>query len=175
MFTYTFYLYYICLQILGCLFPAWSLEPIDITRFFFFSWVMFCQVFNVADFSSYLLLGCLQQLKFMLKYSDQVTNISLFYLKKSIGFLLKCAFGPLTICSLKHIPYFETFGWIRADNIALQTSEFILLLLSAVTASRNIREPVPLLSIHAQVFRWCGTLWISSSLPSPYILYFSSF
>ena len=39
--------------------------------------------------------------------------------------------------------------WIWADNIAWNTSEFILLLLSAVTSSINTREPVPLAAIHA--------------------------
>ena len=43
----------------------------------------------------------------------------------------------------------EAFGWIWADKIPRNTSEFILLLLSAVTSSVNTREPVPLAAIHA--------------------------
>ncbi len=59
-------------------------------------------------------------------------------------------FGSLSICTVKRRPMSsEAFGWIWADNIARNTSEFILLLLSAVTSSINTREPVPLAAIHA--------------------------
>ncbi len=44
---------------------------------------------------------------------------------------------------------FWSIWLIWADNIARNTSEFILLLLSAVTSSINTREPVPLAAIHA--------------------------
>ncbi len=68
----------------------------------------------------------------------------------------------------------KAFGWIWADNIARNTSEFILLLLSAVTSSINTREPVPLAAIHAHAMTlhtmlhwWGGMLRImSSSFPS---------
>ena len=43
---------------------------------------------------------------------------------------------------------FAAFAWIWADSKDLYTSEFILLLLSAVTASITTRDPVPLASIH---------------------------
>ena len=40
--------------------------------------------------------------------------------------------GTLSICTVKLRPMsFEAFRWIRADNIALDTSEFILLLVSS--------------------------------------------
>ena len=59
-------------------------------------------------------------------------------------------FRSLSICTVKWHPMSsEAFGWIWADNIARNTSEFILLLLSAVTSSIITREPVPLATIHA--------------------------
>ncbi len=68
----------------------------------------------------------------------------------------------------------EAFGWIWADNIARNTSEFILLLLSVVTSSINTREPVPLAAIHAHatttMLHWWGSMLriMSSSLPSQF-------
>ena len=63
---------------------------------------------------------------------------------------LAICFGSLSICTVKRRPMnSEAFGWIWADNIVRNTSEFILLLLSAVTSSINTREPVPLAAIHA--------------------------
>ncbi len=64
-----------------------------------------------------------------------------------------------------------------AESIALKTSEFILLLLSAVTSPINTSEAVPLQwyicpchNTAATMFdTWCGVLWIvSCSFLSPY-------
>ena len=72
-----------------------------------------------------------------------------FALKNSLVAFAVC-FGSLSICTVKRRPISsEAFGWIWADNIARSTSEFILLLLSAITSSINTREPVPLAAIHA--------------------------
>ena len=72
-----------------------------------------------------------------------------FALKNSLVAFMVC-FGSLSICTVKRRPMSsEAFSWIWADNIARNTSEFILLLLSAVTSSINTREPVPLTAIHA--------------------------
>ena len=73
-------------------------------------------------------------------------NISLRCLKKLFG----CFRSMFQVIVHLHCPMSsEAFGWIWADNIAWNTSEFILLLLSAVTSSINTREPVPLAAIHA--------------------------
>ncbi len=76
-------------------------------------------------------------------------TVHFFPFKNSLVAFAVC-FGSLSICTVKHRPMSsEAFGWIWADNIARNTSEFILLLLSAVTSSINTREPVPLAAIHA--------------------------
>ncbi len=76
-------------------------------------------------------------------------NSPLLSLQNSLVAFAVC-FGSLSICTVKRRPMSsEAFGWIWADNIARNTSEFILLLLSAVTSSINTREPVPLAAIHA--------------------------
>ncbi len=76
-------------------------------------------------------------------------TVHFFPFKNSLVAFAVC-FGSLSICTVKRRPMSsEAFGWIWADNIARNTSEFILLLLSAVTSSINTREPVPLAAIHA--------------------------
>lgn len=57
--------------------------------------------------------------------------------------------------------------------VALYTSEFILLLLSAVTSSKNISGPVPVTAKHHHAIimsdRWFGVLWITNCFsPTPY-------
>ncbi len=76
-------------------------------------------------------------------------TLPFFPFKNSLVAFAVC-FGSLSFCTVKRRPMSsEAFGWIWADNIARNTSEFILLLLSAVTSSINTREPVPLAAIHA--------------------------
>ncbi len=76
-------------------------------------------------------------------------TVHFFPFKNSLVAFAVC-FGSLSICTEKRRPMSsEAFGWIWADNIARNTSEFILLLLSAVTSSINTREPVPLAATHA--------------------------
>ncbi len=101
-------------------------------------------------------------------------NSPLLSLQNSLVAFAVC-FGSLSICTVKRRPMSsEAFGWIWADNIARNTSEFILLLLSVVTSSINTREPVPLAAIHAHATTtmlhwWGGMLRImSSSLPSQF-------
>ena len=95
---------------------------------------------------------CLQQVKCMLNRIQVRWLTWPFY---NIPLCLKKPFGCFrsmlrVICTVKRRPMSsEAFGWIWADNIARNTSEFILLLLSAVTSSINTREPVPLAAIHA--------------------------
>lgn len=62
-------------------------------------------------------------------------------------------FGSLSVCTVKrHSISSESFDWIWADDqIAQNTSEFILLLLSAVPSSINTRKAVPLAVRHAQL------------------------
>ena len=100
---------------------------------------------------------CLQQVKCMLNriqvrsgdWLGHCITFNLFALKSSLVAFAVC-FGSLSICTVKRRPMSsEAFGWIWADNIARNTSEFILLLLSAATSSINTREPVPLAAIHA--------------------------
>ncbi len=67
-------------------------------------------------------------------------TVHFFPFKNSLVAFAVC-FGSLSICTVKRRPMSsEAFGWIWADNIARNTSEFILLLLSAVTSSINTRE-----------------------------------
>ncbi len=136
---------------------AWSLERIDITRRWVSSLVMLCQ----AVFSSCLFLG---HFPFSFVFSKwnacsigfrsgdwlgHCITVHFFPFKNSLVAFAVC-FGSLSICTVKRRPMSsEAFGWIWADNIARNTSEFILLLLSAVTSSINTREPVPLAAIHA--------------------------
>lgn len=76
-------------------------------------------------------------------------------------------FGSFSICTLKCWPIiFAGFAWIWA---ALNTSQFKLLLLSAVTSSVSTSGPVPLAAIHAHAITLplecltvCGMLWIMS-------------
>lgn len=74
------------------------------------------------------------------------------------------SFGSLSICCPT---CFAALRWSWADSTALYTSEFMLLLLSAVASSLNTSDPVPLATIHAHVIhsasstmfgRWCGML-----------------
>ncbi len=145
--------------ILGCnplqSITAWSLERIDITDAGFHPWWCSARPLLQTVFSSCLFLGhfpfsfCLQQVKCMLN-RIQVRWLTwplhnsplLFPFKNSLVAFAVC-FGSLSICTVKRRPMSsEAFGWIWADNIARNTSEFILLLLSAVTSSINTREPV---------------------------------
>ncbi len=98
---------------------------------------------------------CLQQVKCMLNriqvrwLTCHCITVHFFPFKNFLVAFAVC-FGSLSICTVKRRPMSsEAFGWIWADNIARNTSEFILLLLSAVTSSINTREPVPLAAIHA--------------------------
>ncbi len=164
---------------------AWSLERIDITRRWVSSLVMLCQASTATVFSSCLFLG---HFPFSLSLASEcmlnriqvrwltwpLHNSPLLSLQNSLVAFAVC-FGSLSICTVKRRPMSsEAFGWIWADNIARNTSEFILLLLSVVTSSINTREPVPLAAIHAHATTtmlhwWGGMLRImSSSFPSPY-------
>ena len=104
---------------------------------------------------------CLQQVKCMLNWIQvrwltwPLHNIPLLCLKNSLVAFAVC-FGSLSICTVKRCPMSsEAFGWIWADNIAWNTSKFILLLLSSVTSSINTREPVPLAAIHVfEAHQW---------------------
>ncbi len=80
---------------------------------------------------------CLQQVKCMLNRIQvrwltwPLHNSPLLSLQKLFGCFTVC-FGSLSICTVKRRPMSsEAFGWIWADNIARNTSEFILMLLSA--------------------------------------------
>ncbi len=152
--------------ILGCKsfagqLQAWSLERIDITRRWVSSLVMLCQASTATVFSSCLFL---EHFPFSFVFSKwnacsigfrsgdwlgHCITVHFFSFKNSLVAFAVC-FGSLSICTVKRHPMSsEAFGWIWADNIARNTSEFILLLLSAVTSSINTREPVPLAAIHA--------------------------
>lgn len=61
---------------------------------------------------------------------------------ESLAMLLQCA---LSIFTMKHcLISFAAFDWIWAESTALNTSQFILLLVSAVTPSINTRDLIPL-------------------------------
>lgn len=61
---------------------------------------------------------------------------------------MRCA--KTAIFSVRLCPVsLKAFGWIWAENITLNTTGFILLLLTAVTLSWNTRAPLPLAAIHA--------------------------
>ncbi len=123
---------------------------------------------------------CLQQVKCMLNRIQvrcltwPLHNSPLLSLQKLFG----CFCSMLWVIVHLHCEApsneFWSICWIWADNIARNTSEFILLLLSAVTSSINTREPVPLAAIHAHATTtmlhwWGGMLRImSSSLPSQF-------
>ncbi len=140
---------------------AWSLERIDITRRWVSSLVMLCQASTATVFSSCLFFG---HFPFSFVFSKwnacsigfrsgdwlgHCITVHFFPFKNSLVAFAVC-FGSLSICTVKRRPMSsEAFGWIWADNIARNTSEFILLLLSAVTSSINTREPVPLAATHA--------------------------
>ena len=139
---------------------AWSLEPIDITRRWVSSLVMLCQASTASVFSSCLFLGHFPFSFVFSKWNarsigfrsgdwlDHCRTFHFFALKNSLVAFAVC-FGSLSICTVKRRPMSsEAFGWTWADIIARNTSEFILLLLSAVTSSINTREPVPLAAIH---------------------------
>ncbi len=122
---------------------------------------MLCQASTATVFSSCLFLG---HFPFSFVFSKwnacsigfrsgdwlgHCITVHFFPFKNSLVAFAVC-FGSLSICTVKRRPMSsEAFGWIWADNIARNTSEFILLLLSAVTSSINTREPVPLAAIHA--------------------------
>ncbi len=147
---------------------------------------MLCQASTATVFSSCLFLG---HFPFSFVFSKwnacsigfrsgdwlgHCITVHFFPFKNSLVAFAVC-FGSLSICTVKRRPMSsEAFGWIWADNIARNTSEFILLLLSVVTSSINTREPVPLAAIHAHATTtmlhwWGGMLRImSSSLPSQF-------
>ncbi len=122
---------------------------------------MFCQASTATVFSSCLFLG---HFPFSFVFSKwnacsigfrsgdwlgHCITVHFFPFKNSLVAFAVC-FGSLSICTVKRRPMSsEAFGWIWADNIARNTSEFILLHLSAVTSSINTREPIPLAAIHA--------------------------
>ncbi len=131
---------------------AWSLERIDITRRWVSSLVMLCQASTATVFSSCLFLG---HFPFSFVFSKwnacsigfrsgdwlgHCITVHFFPFKNSLVAFAVC-FGSSSICTVKRRPMSsEAFGWIWADNIARNTSEFILLLLSVVTSSINTRE-----------------------------------
>ena len=95
-------------------------------------------------------------------------------------------FGSLTIGPVRHCPNsFTAFSWIWAGRIDLYITEFILLLLSAVTSSINTTNPVPLTAVHVHVHntastmsnRWCGGFgsWAVHFLHHPCINIFRSY
>ncbi len=123
---------------------AWSLERIDITRRWVSSLVMLCQASTATVFSSCLFLGhfpfSLSSASEMHAQSDSgqvidlaMHNSPLLSLQKLFGCFCSMLW-VMSICTVKRRPMSsEAFGWIWADNIARNTSEFILLLLSVVT------------------------------------------
>lgn len=82
--------------------------------------------------------------------------------------------GSLFTCTVRHHPIScVAFGWTWTENIPLNTSKYLLLLLPAVTSSVNTSEPIPLATHpypwHNTATRWCERPWIMSSFfPSPY-------
>lgn len=148
---------------------AWSLAPMDIPK---------------PCLTLEMLCLCLLQLllvceSFFLKHAqlswDQLYDLTtkeyyLFALGSSWIAVTVCLSYPSAMC---HSVYCSGFGWIWADSLALHMSEFILLLISAVTLSMNIREPNPLAAIHAHTTtlplmseRWCGQPSHNFLLPS---------
>lgn len=74
----------------------------------------------------------------------------------SISFSMRRYWVPFTVCYLLYICTvksclisFTPLGWIQVKRTARYITEFILLLPSAVTSSRNINDPVPQGAMHA--------------------------
>ena len=83
---------------------------------------------------------------------DQVTDLSIFHFFASINswVALAVCFGSLSIPVMKLHPIsLAGFGWIWADSMSLNTSQFIRLLLSCVTSSINTSDAEPLAAMHA--------------------------
>lgn len=68
--------------------------------------------------------------------------------QESLGLLLWYVLGhyPSTLCTAIS---FAAFGWVWAEIVALYTSEFILILLSAVITSINTSDRIPLAAMHS--------------------------
>ncbi len=121
---------------------------------------MFCQVFNAATLGCCLFVGLSA---FSLVFNNwkacsiglrsgrmtwPLKNIS-FHQWPSHGHVFWSMFRVIIHLHCETVSYqFCTFGWLWVESIALKTSEFILLLLSAVTSLINTCEPVPLGAIH---------------------------
>ncbi len=162
---------------------AWSLERIDITRRWVSSLVMLCQASTATVFSSCLFLG---HFPFSFVFSKwnacsigfrsgdwlgHCITVHFFPFKNSLVAFAVC-FGSLSICTVKRRPMSsEAFGWIWADNIARNTSEFILLLLSAVTSSINKRtsstgsHTCPRHDTTTTMLHWWGSMLGSWAVP----------
>ncbi len=125
---------------------AWSLERIDITNAGFHPW--WCSARPLLQPSSVPACSWAFSLQFCLSkwnvcsigfrsgdWLGHCITVHFFPFKNSLVAFAVC-FGSLSICTVKRRPMSsEAFGWIWADNIARNTSEFILLFLSAVTSS----------------------------------------
>ncbi len=126
----------------------------------FSSFVMLCQAFTAADFSS-LFVG-LSAFSFVfskwnacsieLRSGDWLGHFRIFHFFtfKNSWVTFAVCFGSSSICTMKCRPInIAPFDWIWAESISLYTSEFIQLLLSSVTPSINTSNPVPLEAMHA--------------------------
>lgn len=102
------------------------------------------------------LLFCLQWVKV---YSIGLTWPLAFALRSS-WLAFAGHFGSLSISTCKCCCIsFASFGWIWAEDTALYTSGFILLLPSAVSSTMNTRDLVPLAVIHANAYRFHYHVW----------------
>jgi len=154
----------------------WSIELMDITRFWVSSFLMLCQAFS----GFHLLFICgpfclkfsLQQVKCMLNWVKigwltwPFKNIPLLRFNKLLG-CFGCMFWVIVHLYYETLYYenpinLTAFSWIWADSMSLNTSEFIRLLLSCVTSLINTSVPVPLAAMHAQASHFlCCVLQMS--------------
>lgn len=121
----------------------------------------------------HLITGCFTGLR----SGDWLSHYPIALTSETVGLLLWCAFGALSICTVKCcLIGFGAFGWIWVETIALYKSQFTLLLLSSVYTS--VRDPLVAIHAHAitslqwQVVqlamfdRWSGVPWIISCFSS---------
>ena len=117
---------------------AWSLELMDITRRWISSFLLLCQAFTAVVFS------CCWA--FLSGSGDWLENIPLLCINKFLG-CFGCMFWVIVHPCYETPP--DRFGWIWADSMSLNTSQFIRLLLSCVTSSINTSDAEPLAAMHA--------------------------
>lgn len=150
---------------------TWCLEPIIITKYHFFSleilsWPTFpgC-LFVGPSFFSFVFNNWKAGCSVRLRSADRLC-----YRRTSQFLCLENLLDSFCIIYwviiLLHCE--AALGWIWAAIIALYTSQFILLLLTAVTSPTNTSEPVPLAAIRARMTRlpplWCS-MFVSLSSP----------